>query len=393
MKTRLCFLFVLVTLNSWAQEALTVSTPTIAYADKNATQKAGIYLRGAYLANSKKINATTYEIGVDYSAPIYIKDIQNLKKALHVTDAYSPSPEPIIDEDQYYGSAHLFTTVAGLKVREYPNTSSSALGTVLNGTAIPLTYYPFAKDGWVAFNFNDRIGYVAVQFLGHRPVLSELMHAYNKAIEPTDKKKYAERILELGWNSNKLENAKALEFFSEYAKQNNLTDLAMLTQLQAKALKSAPKEDDDDKKVRKLKTTTRFGFTLNGLVEPELGFSKNTIEKYVGFPIDSYSDLDDCTLDDYEGVAFYNTAEFITHDVNHTLIARKLDMLNYSGFKIGNSQLNENTTEIEFLNAAMGLISIFSPNEKSYGILYQDGYYNFKFVNNKLYKVELIYYC
>lgn len=392
MKTRVCLFFVLVALSSWAQEAFTVRTPTFAYADKNATQKAGIYLRGAYLANSKKINATTYEIGVDYSAPIYIKDSQHLKKTLHVDDVYAPSPAPIIDEDQYYGSAHLFTTVAGLKVREYPNTSSSTLGTVLNGTVIPLTYYPLAQDGWVAFNFNDRVGYVSVQFLGQRPVLSELMQAYNKAIEPTDKKKYAERILELGWNSNKLENTKALEFFSEYAKQNNLTDLATLTQLQAKALQSAPK-DGDDKKVRKLKTTSQFGFTLNGMVEPEPGFSKNTIEKYVGFPIDSYSDLDDCTLDDYEGVAFYNTAEFITHDVNHTLIVRKLDMLNANGFKIGNSQLNENTTEIEFLNAAMGLISILTPNEKSYGILYQDGYYNFKFINNKLYKVELIYYC
>ena len=386
------FLLLLVTITSNAQERKFVTTPTIAYNNEKATKAVGIFMRGAMIDSYEMVNGYIYKVHLNYSDPVYITETYNIKDHLRSNDEVSPTPSAIIDEDQYYGSPHLFTNVAGLKVREYPNTNSLVIGTLLNGTVIPIDYYPYDPEAWMEVKIDERTGYIPKKFIGERPSLIDLKQSYKTAKTPEDEKKYAERILELGWNSDRIDNAESLKIFADYAKKNNLTEIAEICLLQAEALKKAPFEEQSFP-VEKLIKKKQFGFTLNNEIEPENGFKKWFLEQHLGKIVKSYSDLDDCGLGDYEGNVFFNSAECISHDVNKTYKLRNMEMINSNGFKIKDVLLNGETTEKEFLKSAIGLISSIYVQQNSYYIANDYMAYEFQFKNGKLAKVSAIYYC
>lgn len=391
MKKLITTILCCITIQTWAQDILYVNAPTVAYKDSQATQKMGVYTQGTQLTSFEKVSNKLYKVLVDYQSPMYINDIKNLSTKYKAVETIA-SPAPIIDEDEFYAAPHLFTTVAGLKVREYPSSTSSVLGTVLNGTIVPLPFFPDGKEAWVSIDYMDRKGYIQAKFLGQRPDLDELIQAYKYATDTQDQKKYAERVLELGWNSAHYYTIQALDVFVEYAKNNNLMELAEINQLKKQVLEATPL-DGDSSKVEKLQKKQQFGFTINGIVEPLAGFDGELVKQYIGYPLETYSDLDDCALGDYEGNALYNSAEFITNDLSSTVKARKMDMLNFNGFKIGKHLLNGETTEKDFLKIAKGLIGNISPLDKSYTIYLDGQACLFIFQNGLLSRVELIYYC
>lgn len=391
MKILITTILCCITIQTWAQDILFVNAPTVAYKDSQATQKMGIYTQGTQITSFEKVNNKLYKVLVDYQDPMYLNDIKNLSTKYKERESIA-SPAPIIDEDEFYAAPHLFTTVAGLKVREYPSSTSSVLGIVLNGTVVPLPFFPADKEAWIPIANSNGNGYIQAKFLGQRPDLDELITAYKYATDAQEQKKYAERVLELGWNSAHYYTIQALDIFVDYAKNNNLMELAEINQLKKQALEAAP-IDGDSSKVRKLQKKQQFGFTINNIVEPLVGFDGEVVKQYIGYPLESYSDLDDCALDDYEGNALYNSAEFITHDLSSILKARKMDMINFNGFKIGQHLLNGETTEKDFLKTAKGLIGNISPLDKSYTIYLDERAYLFVFQNGLLSRVELIYYC
>lgn len=374
-----------------AQETLYVNKPTIAYSDAKATIEKGIYTAGTQINSFEKINKTVYKVFIDYTDPVYLLNSPNIGYKSE-TSPHPASPTPIIDSDEYYSSPHLFVTVAGLKVREYPSSTSSILGTVFNGTVVPISFYPFDKNEWVAIPYKGETGYISANYIGARPVMRELIDLYHSSKEPKEQKKYAERILELGWNSETKETIKALAIFSEYARANDLEELATLTKLQKEVLEASSKKSIVSK-IAKLQKKGLFGFTINGEIEPINGFDHTVVEKYVGYPLETYADLEDCALGDYESNAFYNSAEFIIHDLNLTLKTRKMDMINANGFLLENNQLNGNTTEKEFLNIAKGFITNINALDKSYSIEIGTVTYVFIFYNGYLTKVEMNYSC
>jgi len=391
MKTLVQALLFCCTLPVLAQSpTLYTSKPTEAYKDKAATQKAGIFISNAHLSYYEKLNKRLVQIDRDYENPIYIVDTQNLKE--YYTEDSPEAPAPIIEMDEYYGSPHLFTTVAGLKVREYPSSTASVLGTVLIGTAVPIEFYPYDKNAWVPISYKDGYGYVAVQYLGERPVMSELIQAYKGATEVNEQRKYAERILELGWNSEDKETQKAIQLYIDFATKQDETEKVELLKLQLDVFKSMPKVGDSSK-VNKMVKKKQFGFALNGKVEPINGFDLDWIHNYLGYPIDESANLEDCALGDYESNSYFNSAEFITHDLDHTYKVRKMDMLNKNGFILDNHLLEQYTTETLFLKLAKGLITTIDPIEHTYYIAVDDVLYSFEFRNNELLRVELIYYC
>ena len=369
---------------------LYTSKPTEAYKDKAATQKAGIFISNAHLSYYKKLNKRLVQIDRDYESPLYIVDTQNLKE--YYTEDSPEAPAPIIEMDEYYGSPHLFTTVAGLKVREYPSSTASVLGTVLIGTAVPIEFYPYDKNAWVPISYNEGYGYVSVQYLGERPVMSELIQAYKATTDVSEQRKYAERILELGWNSEDAVTQKAIQLYIDFATKQDENEKVELLKLQLEALKTMPKVGDSSK-VNKLIKKKQFGFALNGKIEPKDGFDLDWIHTYLGYPVDESANLEDCALGDYEGNSFFNSAEFITHDLDHTYKLRKMDMLNQNGFIIDNHLLEQYTTETLFLKLAKGLITTIDPLTHTYYIAVDDVLYGFEFRNNELLRVELIYYC
>ncbi|MGS4346993.1 SH3 domain-containing protein [Myroides odoratus] len=369
---------------------LYMSKPTEAYKDKAATQKAGIFISNAHLSYYEKLNKRLVQIDRDYESPLYIVDTQNLKE--YYTEDSPEAPAPIIEMDEYYGSPHLFTTVAGLKVREYPSSTASVLGTVLIGTAVPIEFYPYDKNAYVPIPYLEGYGYISAQYLGERPVMNELIQAYKDTTDVSEQRKYAERILELGWNSEDAVTQKAIQLYIDFATKQDENEKVELLKMQLEVFKAMPKVDDSSK-VNKLIKKKQFGFALNGKIEPKDGFDLDWIHTYLGYPVDESANLEDCALGDYEGNSFFNSAEFITHDLDHTYKLRKMDMLNQNGFIIDNHLLEQYTTETMFLKLAKGLITTIDPLTHTYYIPVYDVLYAFEFRNNELLRVELIYYC
>lgn len=385
----LCFLISACAIGQ--NQKLYVTTPTVAYSDASGTTEIGVYTRGAYLENIEKVN-NVYKVTNEQLGTMYILDTDHLKEVMIADDTIEASPAPIIDFDDYYGSPHLFTVVGGLKVRTAPNHQSETIGVLYNGTAVGIDYYPYDKEAWTKIHFNEGQGYIPVKYLGKRPNLNSLITSYKKATEAKDQKRFIQRIIELGWNSNDDDNAKALLVFADYADKNNQADRADIARLQAEVLKAIP-DDGIYEKTLALASKKLIGFTLNNVIEPKKGFSLATLEKSFGKIKDSYAHLDDCALENYESNIIFNTAECIGHDINKTYTLRIIEMGNGAGFKINNSILSENTTEKEFLKIGKGLINTILNTDKAYQIPVGDSAYRFTFKEGKLNKIELIYFC
>lgn len=376
----------------YGQQRKYISTSTVAYNNEKQSKAVGIFLRGASIDSYEFLeDKYVYKVYTPHTGTVYITDTYNVKDHLNASDEYEKSPAIIIENDGYYGSPHLFTTVASLKIRELPNSAAPVVGTLLNGTVVPITYYPYNAEEWISVDVDGKKGYIPVKYVGKRPELSDLKNQYKKAETLEEQKKFAERILELGWNSNPDENEVALRLYAEFASKNNQKDVAEICSLQADFLKNIPK--DDFNLPIKLQKQKQFGFTINNEVEPENGFKKSFLETNLGKIKDQYTNLDDCGLGDYETNVFFGSVECIGHDVNKTYHIRSMEMVNTNGFKIKNTYLNNSTTPSEFLKAGIGLISSINPLTNSYYISNDYMTYEFQFKNDRLFKVSAHYYC
>lgn len=390
--------FLLSTTPFWAQPKhpvkplprLYVVTPTVAYNNQKESKAVGIFLRGAMVDQYEMIDYG-YKITLKTGETVYVTRTYNLKESLNAKDDYEPSPAVVVDDDQYYGSPHLFTTVASLKIRELPNSSSAVVGNMLNGTVVPIYYYPYDEEAWIPVQIDNKEGYIPVKYVGKRPVLDDLISDYKNAATAEDQKKYAERILELGWNSERTETAKALKIFADFAKKNNEPNIAELSLLQATALENV--SNNNPEIIQQLINDKMFGFTLNNEMEPEKGFSKSTLEKHLGKITKQNTEMDDCGLSDFETNIYFTSAECIGHDVNKTYHLRSMAMVNTNGFKIKNTFLNAASTETEFLKAASGLIDFIDALRNTYYISIDYMSYEFTFKNGYLIKVAALYYC
>lgn len=155
-------------------------------------------MREAVISKDEVANNYNYKVYTDHSEPLYIVDTYNLKDRLTSDDEVGNIPTDIIAEDNYYAGPHLFTTVASLKVKTQPNLEAQVLDKLLNGTVIPIEYYPYDQKAWIPIDYQDKRGFIPVEYVGKRPILKELHTLYQNSTTAEDMKKYAERILELG---------------------------------------------------------------------------------------------------------------------------------------------------------------------------------------------------
>jgi len=393
-KTALYFILLILSSNIKAQNTYSIFSNAIAFDQPYTSSNAvGFFVRGAQIETNNNLNDEWIKVIRDYQEPVYIQNF-NVRNHLNANDIYQKSLAPVIDSDDYYAAPHLFVNVAGLKYREYPKGGNVA-GILMNGEVVLISYYPYDENEFISLGKENgkHLGFIQRKYVGKRPELNELISDYNKAIDNKEQKKWAERILELGWNSSINENIKALEFYKNYADANESDEIKSRIKNQLIFLKGSANRDEN--KIEKLVRDQKIGFTLNGEIEPKKGFPKAKLEKYLGFPIKSYTDLDDCTLGDFETNIFYNAAELVGHDVNKTTYIRKMNMLNFSGFTINDQQFDGNTTTDDFLVKTAGILSNYNPKTGNYhlNIPFIEGTYIFKFINNKLWEVQLIYFC
>ena len=153
---KLIVLFLLAGLSVNAQRKY-ISTPTVAFNDVKGSKAVGIFLRGASIDSYEFLQEKyVYKVFTPNTETVYITDKYNVKDHLNAKDDYEKSPAIIIEDDGYYGSPHLFTTVASLKIREFPNSSSAAVGNLLNGTPVPIYYYPYNTESWIPIQIDDK---------------------------------------------------------------------------------------------------------------------------------------------------------------------------------------------------------------------------------------------
>lgn len=136
-----------------------ISSPTVAYHDEKGLKAVGIFLRGAQIDSYEFLqDKYVYKISTPYTGTVFITNTYHVKNRLNASDDYEPSPAVVVENDEYYGSPHLFTTVASLKVRELPNSSSAVVGNLLNGTPVAIYYYPYNVESWIPVHVNGKKG-------------------------------------------------------------------------------------------------------------------------------------------------------------------------------------------------------------------------------------------
>src|SRR5690606_14515157 len=384
-------LFLLISSSSIAQNKI-ISQPTIAYSDSSCSRAVGIFMRGALVEKWEQNPNYSYTVYTSYTEPVYIRETYHLKDILSSTDQVGTIHAVLVDTDDFYYGPHLFTRVAGLKVRAQSDLGAAVLGKLLNGTPICIMCLSYIPDALIMLDYQGKKGYVPLEFLCKRPIMRELYTLYQNSTTAEDMKKYAERILELGWNSMPEENAEALEIYAYYAEFVGNHSVAKLCRLQAETMKNIAKGFEEFI-VEQLLDQKNFGFALNNELEPANGFSLSFLQKNLGPIIKSHSDLDDCGLGDYENNVFFAHAECISHDINKTYTLRKLKIKGNQGFKIYNQFLDENTTEVQFLSLTKNIVNYIYGKNASY-LIGTDGYaYEFQFVNGKLSQINLNYYC
>ncbi|WCM41895.1 SH3 domain-containing protein [Flavobacterium sp. CBA20B-1] len=385
--------FLLMNCLVYGQQRKYISTPTVAYNDEKQSKAVGIFLRGASIDSYEFLEYKyVYKVYTPHTETIYITDTYNVKDHLNAKDDYEKPPAIIIGNDGYYGSPHLFTTVASLKIRELPNSVAPVVGTLLNGTVVPISFYPYNPEAWIPVQIDNKKGYIPVKYVGKRPDLSDLKNQYKKAETLEEQKKFAERILELGWNSNPDENEDALRLYAEFASKNNQKDVAEICLLQADALKHRPRASFS--LPSQLIEEKKFGFTINNLLEPKNGFQKEFLVAQLGKLTTKTEAYDDCTLTEHEYLVYFGICETIAHRTNKTFHLREVTAQQGIGFKIKNTFLDSTTTEVEFLKTALGLISFINAENQSYYISNDDYMvYEFQFKNGKLFKIVASSYC
>lgn len=376
-----------------AQKQLFVSAakPVFETPNKQAAEK-GILVRQAAVSIQREL-PKYYEVLLDNGEIGYIfKD--HLSQSLYASDAHPPSPSPIIDEDEFYGAPHLFTQAAGLKIRARPDATSPQLGTLLNGTAVPISYYPFAADRWVNIgNFeNSENSFVLQKFLGSRPVFEQLEKQL-EALPATDlaqRSKTAERLLELGWNSTLDDQKKGLQHFLELSQLKKDTKAIAKTQLLLQYVEGALHPQSDERLEMLFNNPAQMGFVLRGKLEPAQGFSKSELEKVLGSASKPLIEFNECNSQQGD---VYQEFSLGTVCLNTTNKIYALKMSRETAFHFLNYLYTENTSEKGFVETAQGYLNHFDPRTGTYGILAESGGFFFRFKAGLLDQVSMYYSC
>lgn len=386
----------LIAITAIAQENYYVSSPLLVYEKPSAKSiEKGVLLRSTQVEITKSEKENWYQVTLDNGQKGFIT-INNLSTALYSNDNYEESPSPIIDEDEFYGAPHVFTTQAALKIYSDPNEKSSVITTLLNGTAVPIGYYPFDEEAWVnigPINKND-VAFTLQKNLGARPVFKDLEKAFLKSSNMTIKTTYAEDMLELSWSNDFEDQKKALQHNIELATLKNET--AKIEKLSALLtyVKGALQPVSEDKYDAFLNNKKKAGFVLNGKLEPEDGFTQAEIETSLGKRKEILAEYNLCG--EVEG-DLYRAYEFGISCINKQLKFTKIYELDVTsknnGFRYDKFLFTQNTSRKGLVETLKGYLNHYNPYDESFSILSDFGAYTFYFENDKLKKVIFYYYC
>lgn len=319
---------------------------------------------------------------------------KHLNHSMMYNDVNIPDKEnPILQKDDYYGSEHMFVTVAGLKGRELPNKNSKTKEIFANGDAVSVHYYPVNKEEWV----NVWGVFVQAKFLGKRPVFEDLVEQFNTVDKSNLKQQkiLAERIVELAWNrsSDKNKLIPAYKIYSDVIEKigdKQLIEVTKLNILVAEGLINRNNNRlhlDLDRKIP-------FDFNIKGNKSSNV-FNFNSILKDFGNPIKTEKISDECGLYISDIIYYYPYFKGAFSNERNEIEIIELEITNEINFSYENKTIYFGMTELEFLNQFKDYFDYYNfktPN--SYYLPNGDaGNFIINFKNGKVASVEVYYFC
>lgn len=352
--------------NSFAQQEAWIIGPVKLFdkADTTASNK-GILLRGAYI---KKINDAEngwQKIEVYKGLEGYVPS-SFLVNGLNMADKYLPSPEPIIEEDDDYGSPHLFAIVASLKARTEPNVFSKISKIYTNGEPIAVYYYPVNDTDWVVTSTYSDIEFVQKKFIGKRSNINDLFKKYDGILELdiTNRKIYAERILELAWKQ-KGDLLPALLRYLSVAKDLKNQKLIDDTELNIIVAKAQTQKLSTKKIGAIVNSKSTYAIIKNTKIT-EQGITLKKLNKLLGKPEKRI--LKECSGNTLH--TFFNAAfEVFEKDICYLdkMYFKDSDCYYLNGYKI-----DKTLTEKEFVLKYANIISVEGDSPHEYFIDYDE---------------------
>ncbi|WP_271769827.1 SH3 domain-containing protein [Aquimarina algiphila] len=365
-----------------------IVSPTELYTAYDTNKKAiGVLLRGAGVEVLSEEQQPWIKVKVD-NGMIGFVDSALIKEGLHISDLYSLSPPPVIENDGHYGSPHMFVQVASLRIRELPNPDAKIVSYFTMGEVTGIDFYPYDPNAWVKVNK----GFVQQKYLGARPKLENLYHQFDTIpiANIKGRKKIAERLVEFAWNTSG-SKVPALERFLSVAEQFGDKKKIEYTKLQIQIAKGLT-QTLDYKELEAIGRSEETYIKINGIQFPnytEVTYSE--MLEVLGKPIKIIEEEIDCC---YSGNLryYYDSAEFVVDKKKNLAEVVWIDFKGKGNtFVINGTSIDKDTTEEEFVKLASRWVYYNGRYPNKYDLPFLD-YYNIilSFKNGKAEKLSFI---
>lgn len=279
----------------------------------------------------------------------------SFRKSLNAADTYSPSPAPVIEQDNHYGSPHLFSLVAGLRSRDGVGPTARVVKIYTTGEAVPVEYLPRRADDYVVIrtDWDRNPELVQRQYLGPLPALSEYLARYD-AVPATDLKNrrlWAERAMELAWNSgDPTAKTPAMKRFLSVAR--DLKDPTLIANAELSLLLAQTQDNRlPYEAVAPLMAPSKTYGILQGHRLPDSGLRYTQVMEWLGKPQQQNRITDDdCGVYIGDQMLLYPSAE-VTADVKQDLadVIRMNLQDPKNAFVINNTRVDATTSEMDFV--------------------------------------------
>ncbi|MET3025705.1 SH3 domain-containing protein [Flavobacterium sp. UW10123] len=338
-----------------------------------------------------------YKIQADNLNEGYIQE-RYIAKSLNAKDIKIKDPQnPILEGgDAYYGGNHLFVLAAGLKARALPDKNSKIREILFTGDPVPVNYLPVNPEEWVNINgsFNEEYSkYTLRKFLGPRPNFDVLLKEFDKLDTNAlnERKTVSERIVELAWNSEYAKLTPAYQRYYEVVKQINDPKLLAETELNMALAKGLA----NHKLVEQIIAfTQKSHYSLKGFKTKSVTISKTDLIKTMGNPTKKIQISDECGIYLSDLFYYYPDLEVSVDEKQNQGEIIKVFINENNKFIINpNAILDHTLSEKAFIEKYGTYIEASLKSPHIYSIIMEDSQFRLEFKNEKLFSVEIFYYC
>ncbi|WP_338375490.1 SH3 domain-containing protein [uncultured Flavobacterium sp.] len=397
IKSSTILFFLLIISNSFSQDRFWILNDTRLFEKPSETSTFyGYFKRGAEIKIISEINSNWSKIQSDNMTIGYVLK-KYISNSLNYYDVYTNDIEnPILNGgDKYYGGNHLFVNVAGLKGRALTDKNSTVKRILTNGEAVQISYYPINEEQWVniGYGFDSNAVYVQRKYIGQRPNFEDLINQFDtiEVLKVEERKKIAERLVELATNSDNETLKPAFERYLLVA--NQLNDIKKIEETEFNLfIVSKINFEYNFEEVNNFAKNSEF--IINGKKSQNCILPLNFIIKTLGKPLKKETVTDECGV--YLSELFYkyeNITLSVDEKENKTeLIDVIINNINKFSFNL-NDILDNNTTEKEFIIKYSKYITTNFKNPNIYLIHLESSSIIFEFKIGVLSKVSVNNYC